>query len=435
MTPPPASLPDLLGPGLVAPYQGGRSLSDLPATVGALLGVDGPWRGAPVVQSGLDRRYERVVVLLIDGLGHARLEAAGEEARGLAELAARHAPSEDRSPGAAPGPWPGWLGAPLTTVAPSTTAVATTVLAGNGAAPAELGILGFTQLLPSLGLVANMLFWRPAWSGHGGGELEAWGLAPEAALPTPTIHQVLGAAGVSCHTLQPAGIARSPLSRLQNAGAEVDGYVGWVDMLTRLAAHLEEGAGRRGYTFAYLPDFDALMHRDGPTTPTFGPLLLAFAAGLGRMLAGLSARARRDTLLLITADHGHRLVPEDEALVQGDLRWLGSRLAWRVAGEPRHVYLYARPGEKGSLLTEARERLGERFVVLDGEEALAAGLYGDPAHLHPETPARLGDVVLLARGGAALWETHEAGRPLGMHGSLTRDEMLVPLIPLALDAP
>ena len=415
-------LETLLGPDLVAPYVGGRSLTSVPATVGHLLGVDDGWRSRWLTLPDLAERYERVVLLLVDGLGYARLkEQLASDDRGFAELLRFGGAKE--------------LGEPITTVAPSTTCVATTVLAANGASPAETGFLGFTQLMPRLGLVANMLFWQPAWGrGHGRGDLEAWGLSPEEALPTPTIYQVLSAAGVHSTTLHPADLARSPLSRVQSAGARVDGYIGWVDMLARLAAQLEEAAGRRGYTFAYFPDFDSLMHRDGPATPTYAPLLEAFAAGLLRTLEGLSPRARNGTLVLITADHGHHQVPAKEAAYLDELPDVTRHLAWREGGEPRHVYLYARAGEVEELLAAARAALGARFRVLRGDEALAAGLYGDPAHLHPEAVQRVGDVVLLARGGASLWDKRADGAPRGMHGSLTADEMLVPLIALPLDA-
>ncbi len=416
-------LQSLVGPDLVAPYAAGRSLTSVPTTIGHLLGVDDGWRSGGLALPGLAERYERVVLLLVDGLGYAQLHAQmAVDDRGLADLLARFGASGD-------------LGEPLTTVAPSTTAVATTVLAGNGAAPAELGFLGYTQLMPQLGLVANMLFWQPAWSsGRRKGDLETWGLAPEEALPTPTIYQVLAGAGVPSTTLHPADIARSPLSRVQSAGARVDGYVGWVDMLVRLAAHLEESAGRRGYTYAYFPDFDSLMHRDGPATATYAPLLESFVAGLRRTLETLSPKARRSTLLLITADHGHRAVPGSEASYLDQEPTLTQRLAWREGGEPRHVYLYARAGEVGELLAAAQASLGERFRVLLGKEALAAGLYGDPAHLHPEAEQRVGDVVLLARRGACLWDKRAERAPLGMHGSLTAEEMLVPLLALPLDA-
>lgn len=419
----------LLGGDFLHPYASGRSLTGVPSTVGHLLGVTEGWRTAPLSLPGLAGRYERVVLLLVDGLGYERLSAQlAVDDLGLLSLIARHGRLVEERP----------LGDPVTTVAPSTTAAATTVLTGNGAAPAETGFLGYTQLMPRLGLVANVLFWQPAWGGGGRrGDLEAWGLRPEEALPTPTVYQVLGAAGVPSRAVYPADIARSPLSRMQSAGARVEGHVGWVDLLTRLGSRLEETAGRRCYTFAYFPDFDSLMHRDGPGTPTYAPLLEAFTAGLGRMLARLSPSARRGTLLMITADHGHRLVPPKEASYLSELAVVTRRMSWREAGEPRHVFLYARKGEADELAEAARAALGGSFLVLPGGAALAAGLYGDPAHLHPEAQERVGDVVLLAHGGAALWEASrrraDDDLPLGMHGSLTPEEMLVPLLALPLD--
>ncbi len=429
----------LVGPEFVAPYASGRSLTSVPSTVGHLLGAGEGWRSAPLTLPVLPGDGRRVVLLLVDGLGHHRL--ADQLARGdtgLATLLERHAPGWSRSEP---------LGEPLVTVAPSTTVVATTVLAGNGAGPAETGFLGYTQYLPRLGFVANMLFWRPAWAAAArGGDLEAWGLAPEAALPTSTVYKLLASQGVASTAFYPHEITRSPLSRMQTAGARMHGYIGWVDLLTQLGEHLEASAGERGYTFAYFPDLDSLQHRDGPRSASYAPLLDAFASGLTRLLEGLSPAARRDTVVLVTADHGHRAVPAAEAAYLGELTDLRRLLARREGGEPRHVYLYARPGAADDLHAAAVARLGESFLVLRGAQALTAGLYGDPRHLHPEASMRVGDVVLLARGGAALWEAErvraEPGRhgtgpadlPAGMHGSLTPEEMLVPFLTLDLGA-
>ena len=100
-------------------------------------------------------------------------------------------------------------------------------------------------------------------------------------------------------------------------------------------------------------------------------------------------------------------------------------------GEARHVYLYARAGHQAELLAYAQAELGGEFVVLDAKQALAAGLYGDPARLHPDAARRVGEVVLLAKGPHFLWK--RGPKPLrGLHGSLTADEMLVPLIGLRL---
>lgn len=414
-----APLTELLGPDLLPPAYGEGSLTRLPPTVGRLLGVDAPWRAEPLAHPLLTERYERVVVLLLDGLGFELLRA-NAEAVGLTPLLQRYGQE---------------LGSPLTSVAPSTTAVATTVLAGTGAAPGELGFFGFSQYMPGPRLMANVLFWREATERGLGRSLEGSGYPARRALPTPTIHQLLGESGVHSHVFQPVDIVGSPLSRIQHAGAAVTGYAGWVDLLRLLGEHLEASVGRRGYTFAYVPDLDTLMHRDGPASPTVVPWLTEFLTALHRTLAGLSQRARRKTLLLITADHGHHAVPPSEASFLSRSRSVGRLLRLPMGGEPRHAYLYARRGQEDALLDACLVLFGDRFRVVRGSDALTAGLYGDPARLHPEAAQRVGDVVLLARGSSTLWHAPApAGRslPLGMHGSLTPAEMLVPLLTLPL---
>ena len=82
------------------------------------------------------------------------------------------------------------------------------------------------------------------------------------------------------------------------------------------------------------------------------------------------------------------------------------------------------------MLAYAEAHLADEFVVLDGAEALAAGLYGDPARLHPDAARRVGDVVLLAKGAHFMWDKDIPNPLRGLHGSLTEDEMFVPLIGL-----
>jgi hypothetical protein len=309
------------------------------------------------------------------------------------------------------------------------------VLQADGRGPGGLGLLGLTQRLPALGVVANMLFFNAAYDrGARLGDLEGWGVTPESMFAAPTIYQLLAAAGVQGTALAPSAINRNPLSRMQFQGANVMGYVDWTDMLTRLGGHLEATAGQRGYTYAYMPDFDTIMHRDGSGSPSIDSLFQAFVPQLRRLVDGLSTAARRGTLFLITADHGHVTTPPAQRRYLQHHPALLDKLALREAGEPRHVYLYARAGALDDLYHSAAGELGDSFVVLTGAEALAAGLYGDPATLHPEAALRVGDVVLLAKEGATLWYDDVGGKPLGMHGSLEPQEMLVPLLALRADA-
>lgn len=418
------SLEELLPEHWIRPDYEAGSLVNLPPTVGRLLGVDAAWRAKPLELPVNTEGVNRVVLLLVDGVGYLKLkELIGRADPGLMDLLGSY--------GGTPS---GELPAPITSVSPSTTTAATTVIQADGSAPGALGIVGFTQRLPKLGVVANMLFFQPANDGGAHlGDLERWGVTPEQMRGAPSLYQLLAAGGVSGHGFAPANIYRNPLSRLQFEGAQVHGYVDWVDMLTLLGAHLERTAGQPGFTYAYMPDFDSIMHRDGQESLSVERLFQAFVPQLRRLLDGLTPAARAGTLLLITADHGHISTPKSEQRYLDQLPQLEKLLGTSVAGEPRHAFLYGAAGKVDELHAAATQLLGDAFVVLKGADALAAGLYGHPAALHPEADRRVGDVVLLARGNASLWPDERQARLLGMHGSLEPEEMLVPLLALRAD--
>lgn len=430
----------------VVPAYGGGSILNLPPSIGSLLGVEEGWDAPPLdfTSSLADGDpVERLALVVLDGFGATRLRqqrAFERRVRGtdrLADLLERYGGKEHI----------------ITSVSPATTSVATTCLLGNGASPARSGLLGYTQRMPELGVIANMLLWRPAYDDEAQvGSLRGWGSAPESFLPTPSIFQVLGAEGVAGTAWLPQPIMHSPLSRMQLRGAAVEGTLNLVDTFCQLGRWFERTAGSRAYAYVYYPDFDSLGHRDGPgggvaaapaagNDPTAGRtrgvrsdasdlLYEVVLTQLERLLEGLSPAARRGTRVLVTADHGMVGTPLASRRLLRDLPTIASLQSLREAGEARHLYLHARSDDGGALRQEAERVLGGDFVVLDGPEALAAGLYGDPASVHPEALRRIGDVIVLARGQASLWGGHDGAVLLGMHGALDAEEMLVPLLSL-----
>jgi hypothetical protein len=68
------------------------------------------------------------------------------------------------------------------------------------------------------------------------------------------------------------------------------------------------------------------------------------------------------------------------------------------------------------------------MTAYTAEEALDAQLFGPPAYA-PEAAQRLGDVVVIMRGGHVLLSDDEPDylkRMVGRHGGLSADEMHVP---------
>jgi hypothetical protein len=129
----------------------------------------------------------------------------------------------------------------------------------------------------------------------------------------------------------------------------------------------------------------------------------------------------------VTADHGMVNVGPDDRIDIEAIPELADGVAV-VGGEPRARHVYATPGAGPEVLAAWREVLGDRAWVMSRDEAIKDGWFGP---VDEAMRARIGDVVAAAAGTWALMApTAEAADPpmVGMHGSLTQAEQLVPLL-------
>lgn len=87
------------------------------------------------------------------------------------------------------------------------------------------------------------------------------------------------------------------------------------------------------------------------------------------------------------------------------------------------------PGAEADVLTCWREVIGEQFWVASRDEAISLGWFGD--EIDERVYGRIGDVVAAAHDDVAITasvnEPHESAM-VGMHGSMTPAEQLVPLL-------
>jgi hypothetical protein len=99
-----------------------------------------------------------------------------------------------------------------------------------------------------------------------------------------------------------------------------------------------------------------------------------------------------------------------------------------LGGEARFRHLYCEAGSASSVAGCWAETLGDRAEVLLREEAIARGWFGPVAEA---VLPRLGDVVVAARGELAMFSSKDFSYEMslvGLHGSLTPDEMLIPML-------
>ncbi|MDP9398702.1 MAG: alkaline phosphatase family protein [Actinomycetota bacterium] len=376
-------------PPAPTPRYGERSLADLlPSVLAALSGRDGranPLHLAPV---------ERACVLLVDGLGAQLLERYAELAPNLAALAAGPRPPE-----------------PLMAGFPSTTATSMGSF-GTGLPPGAHGLLGYEVAVPGSDEVLNELAWNER-------------IDPRAWQPRSTVFERAAAEGIAVARIGPSffdgsGLTEAALRGGRFVAAETEG-----ERMAAAAAALLEG--RRSLVYVYYGDLDATGHRCGVDSEAWRLQLEI----VDRMVAQLAARLPAGAALWVTADHGMVDVPLDarvDLAAEPELA-AGVRL---LTGEPRARYVHARAGAEADVLAAWRERLGDRMDIWSRNEAVAGGWFGRCVEEHLR--ARIGDVVAVAREPVAVVdsarEAPELLRLVGLHGSVTDSEMLVPLLEL-----
>jgi hypothetical protein len=370
---------------LPAPKTDRLSLADvMPACLAAISG-DENRLGLPAV--------DRVVVLLVDGLGSAALKARAGHARTLVSALSGTSVIESGFP--------------------TTTAAALATLT-TGTSPGQHGLVGYTVLDPANDRVLKQL---SGWDSL---------VDPVEWQPMPTVFERATAAGLSAVAIGPERYRDSGFSRAVLRGAT---YVGAASIAERLASAAEwlREPGTRGIAYVYVPELDVAGHATGAESSEWTTWLESLDAAVAELVAALGPGDG----LLVTADHGvidiaehnHVMFDADPALVDG-IRF--------VAGEPRCLQLHFEPDasaeQRGRTVAAWRQAEGHRAWIATREEAIAAGWFG---RVRPEVEPRIGDLLVAARKGIAYYDSRSLGhghRMVGYHGSWSPAEMQVPLL-------
>lgn len=417
---PPAAAPDirdrLRAHGYQLPDYDGGGLVNLAATVLDLCGARGPADppGLRGVRPDLLVGVRNVVVVLADGLGFdqlQRLRKAGEVPF-LARILDRAARGEAAQL------------IDATTIFPSTTAAAITTM-NTARTPQEHGNIAYFLWLEEFAVVAQMLRWGPATQRRGS-FFDDPKIDPRAYAKVPSIHRAIRDHGGRSYVIEPELFRNEAMTRMHAAEATYVGYL----LASTMGVRIRELLGDRPeddspmYVYAYWAGVDTVAHWYGPR----GAEHAAEAAGLDRNLErALGDREPGDTLVILTADHGHANVDPTRLIdLEADLE-LRALLRNPIAGEPRLVFLHTdRAAEVTRYLEQAYPGT---FLLLDREEAIAAGLFGrgDPTLARK----RIGEVIALIgddRGASVVRVDGQVVRHRGSHGGMTPDEMRIPVL-------
>jgi predicted AlkP superfamily pyrophosphatase or phosphodiesterase len=364
---------------LLPDYEGGSLPNLMRSVADACGGPRLPYAPARDLQGDALADAKSIVLLVVDGLGHAHVLRGARDG-----FLRRH------------------LKGAMTSVFPSTTAAAIPTFL-TGLAPQQHGLTGWHMYFAEIDRILAVLPMAP----RGGPALD---------VPAASLAQRL---------LSPAEIFGSPFNRHHSQGAIRAGFGGLAEMLERLAEL--SSALEPCYVHAYYPALDSTAHAFGIVSPQVTAVLVALEQGLEALAQRLQGSG---TVLIVTADHGFIDAPARRLIELENHPELGAMLARPLCGERRVAYCYVRSQRRGDFECYVRERMGHAVELHDSGELVERGWFG-PGEPHPQLLSRVGDYTLVMREDWTIkdWLPGEKRyRQIGVHGGISAAEMQIPLI-------
>ncbi|MDE0168847.1 MAG: alkaline phosphatase family protein [bacterium] len=357
------------------PSYDGVNLANLAAELEVRLTGRSPTQGLRPELADLIPHTRNYLLLIIDGLGDQQ----------LAHPAAATLRQHRR--------------AALTAPFPTTTSVGLSSVT-TALAPMQHGVIGYTQWMPTLRTVVNMLEWVDMATG------QAIDLDPVGFHPSPNLPERLSAAGVRTMIFQPTELLDTPVSNMLCRGAERHGYSSPFDIRPPALS----SDGNRTLTVVYTAPVDTAAHAYRQRSQAYSTAL----SQTGQVWEHFRRSLPLDTTLIGSADHGHCDIPPDrkmyldENLANG-LQWWGDGRLLMFRGPLEPVHGIAR-------------RTGAQFV---SAEQLRRWLGGGPPHpALTEFPT----AALLALPGTVIFPQYLPSPYVGHHGGITPHELLIPLL-------
>jgi len=362
---------------VIPDYSGANLTGIIP---GCLLGTSGRrpnWFPQPLQEA------ERIVLLVIDGLGYEQLLRHAHIAPNLMSL----------------------VGGSITTIAPSTTASALTSLV-TGASPAEHGIVGYRMDMGDS--IMNSLRW---WS-------DTRDLRK--VHPPATVQPIPPFVGMTIPVVSRAELEGSAFTEAHLRGSRPCGWRAASSIVAQCANLISSG---EKFVYAYYDGIDKIAHERG-----FGAYYDSEIAATDWLVGSLLNTLPSGTTLAITADHGQVQVGDNVVHLSDDIK----ASLHHQSGEGRFRWLHAKRGQESDLLQIATDSYSDIAWVASRDQVIEEAWLG-PARggrIADQVKRRLGDVALVPFTATTFDDPLDSG-PFSLvcrHGSLTADEMFVPFL-------
>lgn len=348
-------------------------IANLPNSILKYFGVEPMGKTLPLLDKYLNKEYKNVVVMLLDGMGKCIIDKLLKK----------------------DGPFNSHLVGVYNSVFLSTTVAATTSVL-SGLQPCEHCWLGwecyYPQLDKNVTVFTNTI--------QGSEEQAAPYNVARKLTPYEDIIWKMDDAGQAAYFVAPF----------------IPPYPADFDKICKAIKNLCANHGRR-YIYAYWNQPDGILHREGSDAPAAKEELQRLEETVSQL-----AEELEDTLFIVTADHGH--IDNAYAVLQ-DYPKLMDCLERLPSLEPRVLNFFVKQGMEQTFEKEFNAEFGESFLLIPMEEAIEKQLFGTGK---PRECFRgmLGNYLAIATDNVSIFFNDERWK--SMHGSVTEEEMLIPLI-------
>jgi hypothetical protein len=295
-------------------------------------------------------------------------------------------------------------GGSITTIAPTTTVTALTSIT-TGATPGEHGLVGYR--IDFAGHVVQMLRWADS---RGDARRR---LQPRDVQPCPPF------LGGSVPILSKAEFDGTAFTEAHLRDQRPSSWRALSSMIVDVRRLL--AAGER-FVYCYYDCVDKIAHERG-----FGDYYDSELHTADRLIADLAAELPAGAVLMVTADHGQVMVGERTMPLHPEV----TRLLTHQSGEGRFRWLHTKSERVNEVADAARAHHSDTAWVMTRDELVDGGFFGP--RVTDVVRRRLGDVAVMARDNVSFDDPADKTyfELQCRHGSLTSDEIDVPLLAIS----
>ncbi len=233
-------------------------------------------------------------------------------------------------------------------------------------------------------------------------------------------------------------IANSGLSHLVYKKPCSIGFASHIDSFAAAKRILETPTSARRFLDIYIGSIDSITHRYTTKSQVLKDEIENIEVLLFKMLKRLDPKIAKQTAVIITADHGQENLTQEKTITvtREEEEELTSLLKSR-GRSGRVIHLYSKEGKHDEVADWFANKIGDKGVIITPKEYHK--FMGKGANTQ-KIIERLGDVQVVLGEKASIYFGHSGNYDpiynLGQnatHGSLSKDELLVPLIVARVD--